>query len=146
MVPKLDRLARSVPDARTIGDSPADRGIRLSLGGQAHDPTDPAGARLFTALGLLADFESELARLRIREGMIAARAKGKLRGRPRTLSVKQQVELCRMRAAGGCTIDDLAELFRVSRPTCIAPCRARCAAPAARGYGSVVPQMLRTAC
>jgi hypothetical protein len=33
-VPKLDRLARSVPDARAIGDDLAGRGIKLSLGGK----------------------------------------------------------------------------------------------------------------
>ncbi|GAA5033217.1 recombinase family protein [Actinopolymorpha pittospori] len=32
VVSKLDRLARTVPDARDIGDSLAERGIRLSLG------------------------------------------------------------------------------------------------------------------
>ena len=31
VVPKLDRLARSVPDARHIGDSLVARGIKLSL-------------------------------------------------------------------------------------------------------------------
>jgi hypothetical protein len=41
VVPKLDRLARSVPDARAIGDDLAARGIKLSLGGQVYDPTDP---------------------------------------------------------------------------------------------------------
>ena len=40
VVPKLDRLARSVPDARAIGDDLAARGIKLSLGGQVYDPTD----------------------------------------------------------------------------------------------------------
>jgi DNA invertase Pin-like site-specific DNA recombinase len=33
VVPKLDRLARSVPDARAIGDDLATRGIKLSLDG-----------------------------------------------------------------------------------------------------------------
>ncbi|SEF93532.1 Resolvase, N terminal domain [Actinacidiphila yanglinensis] len=33
VVPKLDRLARSVPDARDIGDSLTARGVKLSLGG-----------------------------------------------------------------------------------------------------------------
>ena len=33
VVPKLDRLARSVPDARDIGDTLVARGVRLSLGG-----------------------------------------------------------------------------------------------------------------
>ena len=43
VVPKLDRLARSVPDARAIGDSLAQRGIKLSLGGQVYDPADRWG-------------------------------------------------------------------------------------------------------
>jgi DNA invertase Pin-like site-specific DNA recombinase len=33
VVPQLDRLARSVPDARKIGDSLVERGVKLSLGG-----------------------------------------------------------------------------------------------------------------
>jgi DNA invertase Pin-like site-specific DNA recombinase len=41
VVPKLDRLARSVPDARDIGDTLLARGVRLSLGGSVYDPADP---------------------------------------------------------------------------------------------------------
>jgi hypothetical protein len=41
VVPKLDQLARSVPDARHIGDSLVARGIKLSLGGTLYDPADP---------------------------------------------------------------------------------------------------------
>ena len=40
VAPKLDRLARSVPDACHIGDSLVARGIRLSLGGTIYDPAD----------------------------------------------------------------------------------------------------------
>lgn len=40
VVPKLDRLARSVPDARAIGDDLAARNVKLSLGGQVYDSTD----------------------------------------------------------------------------------------------------------
>src|SRR6266536_1551828 len=47
VVPKLDRLARSVPDARAIGDDLAALGIKLSLGGQVYDPTDPMGKMLW---------------------------------------------------------------------------------------------------
>ena len=41
MVPKLDRARPLRPDARAIGDDLAARGIKLSLGGQVHDPADP---------------------------------------------------------------------------------------------------------
>ena len=81
VVPKLDRLARSVPDARDIGDGLAARGIKLSLGGQVYDPTDPMGKMFFNILATFAEFEVDLLRMRTREGMAVARAKGRLKGR-----------------------------------------------------------------
>lgn len=117
VVPKLDRLARSVPDARDIGDSLAARGIRLSLGGTIYDPTDPMGKMFFNILATFAEFEVDLLRMRTREGMAVAKAKGKLRGKQPKLSVKQQAELRCMHGTGDYTIADLAELFSVSRPT-----------------------------
>lgn len=117
VVPKLDRLARSVPDARAIGDDLAARGVALSLGASVYDPTDPMGKMFFNILATFAEFEVDLLRMRTREGMAVARAKGKLRGRAPKLSARQQAELRRMHATGSYTIADLAELFTVSRPT-----------------------------
>ncbi len=117
VVPKLDRLARSVPDARAIGDSLAARGIKLSLGGQVYDPADPMGKMFFNILATFAEFEVDLLRMRTREGMAVARAKGKLRGKQPKLSAKQQRELVRMYHTGEYTIADLAEVFTVSRAT-----------------------------
>ena len=117
VVPKLDRLARSVPDARGIGDDLAARGIKLSLGGQVYDPADPMGKMFFNILATFAEFEVDLLRMRTREGMAVARAKGRLRGRQPKLSAKQQAELRRMHASGDYSIADLAELFTVSRPS-----------------------------
>ena len=90
VVPKLDRLARSVPDARAIGDSLAARGGRLSLGGTTYDPSDPMGECFFNILATFAEFEVDLLRMRTREGMAIARAKGKLKGKPPKLSPTQR--------------------------------------------------------
>ena len=117
VVPKLDRLARSVPDARAIADHLAARGVRLALGSSLHDPADPMGRMFFTILATFAEFEADLIRLRTREGMALARAKGRLRGKQPKLTDKQQKELRRMRDSGTYSISDLAELFAVSRPT-----------------------------
>ncbi len=117
VVPKLDRLARSVPDARAIGDDLAGRGIRLSLGGQVYDPADPMGKMFFNILATFAEFEVDLLRMRTREGMAVARAKGKLHGKQPKLSARQQRELARMAATGEYTIADLAEVFTISRAT-----------------------------
>lgn len=117
VVPKLDRLARSVPDARQIADALVERGVKLALGSSVYDPTDPMGKMFFNILATFAEFESDLIRMRTREGMAIARAKGKLRGKRPKLSDKQQKELHRMYDTGKYSISDLAELFSVSRPT-----------------------------
>lgn len=113
VVPKLHRLARSVPDARDIADALQARGVKLALGNSLYDPADPMGKMFFNVLATFAEFEGDLIRLRTREEMAIARAKGKLRGKQPKLSDKQQKELCMMRGSG----EYLAELFSVSRPT-----------------------------
>lgn len=117
VVPKLDRLARSVPDARDIADTLAAQQVKLALGNSIYDPTDPMGKMFFNILATFAEFEADLIRMRTREGMAVARAKGKLRGKKPKLSDKQQRELIRMHNTGDYSISDLAELFSVSRPT-----------------------------
>nr|WP_099456715.1 recombinase family protein [Pseudomonas amygdali] len=117
VVPKLDRLARSVPDARAIGDELTARSVRLQIGTSVHDPSDPMGKLFFNILATFAEFESDLIRLRTREGMAIARAKGKLRGKKPKLSDRQQKELRRMHDSGEYSISDLAEVFSISRPT-----------------------------
>jgi DNA invertase Pin-like site-specific DNA recombinase len=117
VVPKLDRLARSVPDARQIGDSLAARAIRLQLGTMVYDPADPMGKMFFNTLATFAEFEVDLLRLRTREGMAIAKAKGRLKGRAPKLSTARQAHLLKLHAAGEHTIVELAELFEVSRQT-----------------------------
>lgn len=111
VVPKLDRLARSVPDARAIGDDLAGRGVKLQIEASVRDPTDPLGKLFFNILATFAGFEADLTKTRTRAGMAVARAKGKLRGKKPKFSDRQQKELRRLYDGG------LAELFSVSRPT-----------------------------
>jgi DNA invertase Pin-like site-specific DNA recombinase len=117
VVPKLDRLARSVPDARAIGDSLAARGVRLSLGGSVYDANDPMGKCFFNILATFAEFEVDLLRMRTREGMAIARAKGRLKGKAPKLSRTQRAVLLNLHGAGEHSIAELAELFSVSRAT-----------------------------
>lgn len=60
VVPKLDRLARSVPDARGIADALVARGVRLALGASVYDPADSMGKMFFNVLATFAEFESDL--------------------------------------------------------------------------------------
>ena len=93
VVTKLDRLARSLPDARDILDELTRRNVKLSLSGSIHDPTDPVGRLLFNVLAMVAEFESDLIRLRTREGMKVAKAKGRLRGKQPKLKPNQAKHL-----------------------------------------------------
>jgi DNA invertase Pin-like site-specific DNA recombinase len=80
VVSKLDRLARPLPDAWDIADGLTAKGVSLRLGGSTYDPADPVGRLLFNVLGMVAELEANLIRMRRREGMAVARARGRLRG------------------------------------------------------------------
>jgi DNA invertase Pin-like site-specific DNA recombinase len=131
VVTKLDRLARSLPDARDIVAELTAREVKLSLGGSMHDPADPVGRLLFNVLAMVAEFESDLIKMRTREGMKVARAKGRLRGKKPKLSQRQEAHLVALHHAGTHTSAELAELFSVARSTVYRAIeRARTAAPA----------------
>jgi DNA invertase Pin-like site-specific DNA recombinase len=115
VVAKLDRLARSVPDACAIAAELTDRGVGLSIGGAVYDPGDPVGKLLFTTLAMVAEFEADLARTR--EGLAIARANGRLRGRQPKLNDRRRAQLVRLHTNGQATVAELAETFSVSRAT-----------------------------
>jgi len=117
VVTKLDRLARSLPDAREIIDDLTRRQVTLSLGGSLHDPTDPVGRLLFNVLAMVAEFESDLIRLRTREGMKVAKAKGRLRGKQPKLNPRQEAHLVALHNAGEHSTAELGDLFGVARST-----------------------------
>lgn len=117
VVAKLDRLARSLPDARDIVADLTRRGVKLNIGGSVHDPTDPIGRLLFNVLAMVAEFEADLARARTREGMAVAKAKGRLRGKQPKLTLAQEKHLVELYWAGQHTTAELAALFNVSRST-----------------------------
>ena len=117
VVTKLDRLARSLTDARNIVEELTEAGVKLNIGGSLHDPTDPVGRLLFNVLGMIAEFESDLIRMRTREGMKVAKAKGRLRGKQPKLKPAQEAHLVELWRAGTHTSAELAELFSVARST-----------------------------
>jgi len=69
--------ARSRRDAKDIIDELTVKGVKLSIGGSVHDPTDPVGRLIFNVLAMVAEFESDLIRARTREGMLVAKVDGR---------------------------------------------------------------------
>lgn len=117
VVTKLDRLARSIRDAQDIAAELQTKGVTLRIGTSAYDPTDPMGRMMFNVLALFAEFERDLIRMRTREGMAQAKAKGRLRGRKPKLSAVQERHLVELHRTGEHTSAELAELFGVARST-----------------------------
>ncbi|WP_206073961.1 recombinase family protein [Pseudarthrobacter sp. AG30] len=117
VVAKLDRLARSLPDARDIVEELTSMGVSLQLGTSVHDPKDPTARLLYNALAMVAEFESDLIRSRTRQGMQLAKARGRLRGKQPKLNPKQEEHLVALHIVGDHTVSELADLFSVSRGT-----------------------------
>ena len=93
------------------------RHVRSSSVWVVHDPNDPVGRLLFNVLAMVAEFESDLIRLRTREGMQVAKAKGRLRGKQPKLNARQETHLVALFNAGEHSIGELNELFGVARST-----------------------------
>lgn len=83
---KLDRLGRSLRDLVELVSTLMDKGVGLK---SLHDPIDTTssqGRLVFNIFASLAEFERDLIIERTRAGLTAARARGRLGGRPKGLS------------------------------------------------------------
>lgn len=117
VVTKLDRLARSVPDARAILEDLHSRGVAFSIGGTVHNPDDPMSKFLVNALAMVAEFESDLISQRIREGLVVAKRKGKLRGKQPKLTQRQETAMLELYSQGEHTIAEICEMYQITRST-----------------------------
>lgn len=84
LVWKFDRFARSVTHLLKALEEFHHLGIRfISIQDQV-DTESPIGKAMFTVIGAMAELESSLISERVKAGMEAAKARGKLLGRPAT--------------------------------------------------------------
>ena len=116
-VTKLDRLARSVPDALDILGQLSACGVRFALSGSVYDWNDPFARMFLQILAVIAEFEANLIRQRTREGMARARRQGKLRGKQPKLPPSAARTIRRRYAAGEVSLADLADEYSVGRST-----------------------------
>jgi len=118
-VHSLDRLARNLVDLRRIVSDLTGRGVRVEFLKEQLSFTgeDNAMAQLLlSVMGAFAEFERSLIRERQREGVALAKARGAYRGRKRTLTDEQIIDL-RERVAAGEPKARLAREFGISRET-----------------------------
>lgn len=117
VVTKYDRLSRSLQDLLSIVEIIRDKGAGFRSLAEDIDTTTPAGRLVFHVFASIAQFERERISERTREGLAAARKRGRVGGRPAALSDAQRAEVRKMRDDDGRGIAELARLFKVSPNT-----------------------------
>ncbi len=100
VVHSLDRLGRDTRQLLAWVDELRERGVHLHILQLGVDTSTPAGKLVLTVMAALATMEREAIVERTLEGLAAARARGRIGGRPPALSESQKREARRMRASG----------------------------------------------
>jgi DNA invertase Pin-like site-specific DNA recombinase len=117
VITRLDRLGRSVLHLVTLGAELRERGIGLKVLEQDIDTATAEGRAMFGMLSVLAEFQRELIVANTRDGLAAARARGRKGGRPSKLSPDQIALAQRLYDAGEHTVAQIAGMLKVPRTT-----------------------------
>ncbi len=115
---KLDRLGRSLKDLIETLNLLKDRGVDFISLTEKIDTTTPGGKLIFHLMGALAEFERDLIRERTNAGLAAARARGRVGGRPKKLTTNGKVVLARQLFADpNQSISEICSTLEISRST-----------------------------
>jgi len=116
-VTRLDRLGRSVLHLVTLGAELRDRSIGLHVIEQGIDTSTMEGRAMFGMLSVLAELQRELIVANTRDGLAAARARGRAGGRRPRLSADQAALAQELYDGGRHTVQQIAAMFGVPRST-----------------------------
>jgi DNA invertase Pin-like site-specific DNA recombinase len=123
VITKLDRLGRSLKNLIELSDRLDSNGVGLVVLDQGIDTATPVGKMFFHILGAIAEFEHSLMTERTKQGLEAARARGRTGGqkpklRPRQIKLAQQMyDETGDDGKRKYTVQQIAHEFGVSRPT-----------------------------
>lgn len=118
MVWKLDRAGRSLPHLIELLKDLQKRDIEFVSITEQIDTTTPGGKLIFHLMGALAEFERDLIRERTNAGLAAAKARGRVGGRPRKLKTDGKIALAkRMFDDQSHSISEICSALGISRAT-----------------------------
>jgi DNA invertase Pin-like site-specific DNA recombinase len=123
VVTKLDRLGRSLEHLIALSTQLQTRGVDLVVLDQGIDTSTAVGRMFFQILGAIAEFEHALMSERTRDGLDAARARGRTGGQKPKLTPRQAKIAQDMYDELGDdgrrahTVQQIANEFGVTRPT-----------------------------
>ena len=114
---RLDRLGRSLAHLIETIKELEGRGVHFRSLQEQLDTGTSGGKLVFHVFGALAEFERDLIRERTHAGLAAARARGRVGGRPRKLSAKQVEHLRTLAADKDNTVAEICNTMGISRKT-----------------------------
>ena len=114
---KLDRMGRGLRDLIKTMDALKEQGIGFKSLTEGIDTTTPTGNLVFQMFGALAEYERNLIVERTQAGLRAGRARGRIGGRPKSLTENQKVLLCKMHADKTITLQSITDTFKISKAT-----------------------------
>ena len=117
MVWRLDRLGRSLRHLIETVSQLEERGVELQSLQEALDTKTAGGRLIFQIFGALAEFERNLIRERTLAGLRAARARGRIGGRPKALNTTETELLYRLRDEKELTVKEICQMLGISKPT-----------------------------
>lgn len=114
---RLDRLGRTLKQLIELVNGFNANGIGFRSLQENIDTTTSGGKLVFHIFGALAEFEREVIRERTNAGLKAARARGRLGGRPKALDAKKTALAKSLYESREHSIQDMCEMLGVSRAT-----------------------------
>lgn len=112
---RLDRLGRSLRHLIDLVAELEQRGVGLRSLTESIDTATPGGKLVFHVFAALAEFERDLIRERTQAGLAAARARGRVGGRP-TVWTPEKLRTARaMHESGAHDVASIARILGVSR-------------------------------
>lgn len=117
VITKLDRLGRSVGNLVELAAELAGQEVDLRVLDQGIDTSTPGGKLTFHILAAMAEFERDMISERTRDGLAAARARGRTGGRPAKMTPAKLATARQLYDAGQHTVAQIADVIGVSRAT-----------------------------
>lgn len=115
---KLDRLGRNTKNVLEVIETLIDRGVTFkSLTEQIDLSAGPMGKAMLTILSAFSELERATIVERTRAGLDAAKAKGKVGGRPSVVDAKKLATIKKLVKSGDHTRADIARMVGISPAT-----------------------------
>lgn len=114
-VVRLDRLGRRMIKLAEMILDFKERDIDFESLDNKIDTSTPIGMLMFNICAAFSEMERELIRERVQAGVDAARAKGRIGGRPRTLTKEKSEKLLQLKNSGEFSVKKMCEMIGISR-------------------------------